>query len=154
MGKLTPPQGGRTGPKPSGQLLPRWARVRGQGVRGQQAGRDPSVHAPRYPFLGGAGAASTGQRSGFLAGRLPPSHLAAVRLFTPLRSIPEVVFCHNCTRRWARHSYREPSPRVRCAGGDTRKCACVVPGRPPPGPRGGVGCGAWLQRRRGYALAC
>lgn len=80
------------------------ARVGGQGVKG---------HRPPYPGLAGAGAARTGHRPGFLAERLLPSHLAAVRLFAPLRSVPEVVFSHNCTRRRTRHNCRDSSLRMR-----------------------------------------
>lgn len=80
------------------------AGVGGQGVKG---------HRTRYPGLAGAGATRAGHRPGFLAERLLPSHLAAVRLFAPLRRIPEVVFSHNRTRRWTRHICRDSSLRVR-----------------------------------------
>lgn len=80
------------------------AGVGGQGVKG---------HRSLYPGLAGAGAARTGHRPGFLAERPLPSHLATVRLFAPLGCIPEVVFSHNCTRRWTRHNCRDSSLRVR-----------------------------------------
>lgn len=109
--------------------------VGGQGVKG---------HRPLYPGLAGVGAGRTRHRPGFLAGRLLPSHLAAVRLLAPLRCIPEVVFSHNCTRRRTRHICRDSSLRVR--GTQQMKGACAVLGLR-QGYRGGVDGGVATQGR-------